>query len=373
MITIGASTGLYAQAAQADAVTFTAMGLTTDDATPPVSQSYSVLSNRVLPDTITQLLQPDTGFLLVSHIELANQSEDTVRAQLLWGELAGYAVALAPGESAIYDDGAGWVHYDVNGSPLVSQGGAAGSTQWVDLGLIDLVAATMDGPQTLYDMPEGTFLASIRFTDDPDTVPMDSGPILTPDAGPGYMWPAIGTEKSFGWQGFAGLGILPNTFEEGAIRCVSYDSLTLGALDAGYGPYAALDTGTDDRYVLVLSAAAVGPIQIGLIYNVSGGIGTGTRVGAITDWAAVTEYGSQNSNTVATPGIVQTSAILANGTIWQNGGATGVSGADAPDFIGNAGSNVADGDDIIWFDTSSVPPTVGKVHAVAEIITLVAP
>ena len=40
---------------------------------------------------------------------------------------------------------------------------------WVDLGLINLVDAVMNGPQTLYDMPVGSFLASIRFTDDPDT------------------------------------------------------------------------------------------------------------------------------------------------------------------------------------------------------------
>ena len=80
------------------------------------------------------------------------------------------------------------------------------------------------------------------------------------------------------------------------------------------------------------------------------------------------DYDSPNSNTVATPGVLQKCMILANGTIWVNGGVTGTSGGSAPDFAGNAGGSVSDGPDIVWYDTTSAPPTVGAVHVFAEII-----
>ena len=241
---------------------------------------------------------------------------------------------------------------------------------WVDLGLINLVDAVMNGPQTLYDMPEGSFLASIRFTDGPASVALDFAN--------SSMWLAIGTEKSFGWNGFAGISgpITPNT--PGS----TYDSLALAALNSsnlsgsiagmGYGPFAALDTGLADFTSLVLSAASVGPIQVGLLAQANvgpnSGSGVGVRVGPITAWVALTNYDAPTSNTVATPGVLQSCAILANGTIWVNLGATGTSGLIAPDFAGNAGGSVTDGPDIVWYDTTSAPPTVGKVHAFAEII-----
>ena len=64
---------------------------------------------------------------------------------------------------------------------------------------------------------------------------------------------------------------------------------------------------------------------------------------------------------------------LENGTIWVNNGTSGTSGGSAPDFAGNAGGSVADGPDIVWYDTSSPPPTVGAVHLFAEIIVPVVP
>lgn len=248
------------------------------------------------------------------------------------------------------------------------------SVKWVDLGLIDLAAATMDGPTTLYDMPEGTFLSQIRFTDDPDSVFPDSLPTAPSSSNIPFVQVVIGTVKSFGWYGFALINpgvILP-----------SEDTLAIaggGLGQAGYGPFAALDTGINDTAPLVLSAASVGPIQVGLrllettTNAPTGGAGAGVSVAPITAWAAATDYDSPASNTVATPGVLQKCAITANGTIWLNDGTTGTSGADSPDFAGNAGGSVADGDNIVWYDTTDAPPTVGQVHAVAEIVTLVTP
>lgn len=256
----------------------------------------------------------------------------------------------------------------------VPSGTSVQSVKWVDLGLIDLAAATMDGPTTLYDMPEGTFLSQIRFTDDPDSVFPDSLPTAPSSSNIPFVQVVIGTVKSFGWYGFALINpgvILP-----------SEDTLAIaggGLGQAGYGPFAALDTGINDTAPLVLSAASVGPIQVGLrllettTNAPTGGAGAGVSVAPITAWAAATDYDSPASNTVATPGVLQKCAITANGTIWLNDGTTGTSGADSPDFAGNAGGSVADGDNIVWYDTTDAPPTVGQVHAVAEIVTLVTP
>jgi hypothetical protein len=250
---------------------------------------------------------------------------------------------------------------------LTAQIGTSGqSVQWVDLGLIDLVTATMNGPQTLYNMPAGSFLSSIRFTDDPATVAPDS------------LWNffdsfnnlaitglVIGTVKSFGWYGF-GVIDSDNGSEE------TRDTVAVQVNTNGYGPFAALDTGVADDKAIVLSAAAVGPIEIGV--GITGNAsGNGVRVAAIADWVAATDYQSPLSNTDATPGVLQNCMITANGTIWVNAGASGTSGGSAPDFAGNAGGHVADGASIVWYDTGKAVPTQGKVHAVAEIITLTAP
>ena len=238
--------------------------------------------------------------------------------------------------------------------------GAPGSVSIIDLGLINLVTATMDGPQTLYTIPAGSYLASIRFTDDPNTVVLDHFP--------GHISPfyantpalAIGTVKSFGWQGFGWATYPPGLNQSG-------DSYFLAPSDIGYGPFAALDTGVSDFGSLVLSASSVGPIQIGML--LSTGLCAGVRVASIAAWVADTTYQSPASNTVATPGVLQKCAILANGTIWFNGGTTGTSGATSPNFAANAGGSVSDGADIVCYDTSSAAPTTGKIHAVAEIWT----
>jgi hypothetical protein len=254
------------------------------------------------------------------------------------------------------------------------------SVQWVDLGLIDLVSAMMDGPTTLYDMPDGTFLASIRFTDDPDAVLPDFYNFANSSF---YLWPAIGTEKSFGWSGFAGLGLPIATISASGV--VAYDSGTLTGLNnsdppPAYGPFAALDTGTADFIALVLSAAAVGPIQVGFLLQNSllgdNGAGAGMRVAPIAPWAADTAYDDATTNTVATPGVLKNAVISAAGTLWVNSGTAGTSGGTAPDFADNIGGSVADGDDIVWYSLVAPGPgipTVGAVHAVAEIVTLVTP
>lgn len=249
-----------------------------------------------------------------------------------------------------------------------SGGGSSPSVQWVDLGLVDLVSAIMDGPTTLYDMPEGSFLASLRFTDDPATVQMDTPLIQISNDGNVYMWAVIGTEKSFGWNGFAGL-VSPYT----GVGILTYDSGTLASLALGYGPDAALDAGIADFGALVLSAASVGPIQVAWEIQTNNSPGQGARVAAINAWAALTNYDSPADNTLATPGALLSCAILENGTIWINDGLTGTSGGSAPDFAGNAGGSVTDGPDIVWYDTTSPPPTVGAIHVVAEIVTPIAP
>lgn len=252
----------------------------------------------------------------------------------------------------------------------VSTGGGGGSVQWVDLGLVDLVSAIMDGPTTLFDMPDGSFLSSIRATDDPATVALDSYPGSGTVGNIAFIQPTFSTVKGFGWGGFA---YLPSADS-------FHDTLYLpaaGGGGGGYGPFAALDTGITDFQSIVLSAAVVGPIQAALLLTDSGvgvgGYGAGVRVDAITAWAANTNYDSPASNTLATPGALQKCAILANGTIWINDGLTGTSGGSAPDFAGNAGGSVSDGADIVWYDTTSPPPTVGAVHVVAEIVTPVSP
>lgn len=248
-----------------------------------------------------------------------------------------------------------------NGVVVLS--GHAQSVKWVDLGLVDLVAATMDGPQTLFAIPDGSFLASIRFTDDPSSVIPDLV-ALTP--GNTLVWLAFGTEKSFGWAGFAGYYKADNFS--------TYDTNTLASLlgfnanGAGYGPYAALDTGELDFNAVVLSAAAVGPIEAALmVFNEAtgpnGGFGTGVRIAAIEAWAADTAYDAPGSNTVATPGVLQKCAILANGTIWLNDSQSSTSGADAPDFAGNAGGSVLDPgpDDVAAICLAVNPPTLPMV------------
>lgn len=245
---------------------------------------------------------------------------------------------------------------------------------WVDLGLIDLVDAVMNGPQTLYEMPEGSFLSQIRFTDDPDTVvpDIDHGGSFYFGAETVAGWFAVGTVKSFGWSGFAGVGIV-NT--QGGTQAVpgSYDSSSLagvftgGGVGGGYGPFAALDMGQADPNSLVLSAASVGPIQAALL--VSGTeeqSGKGVMASPILAWIANNSYDSGVGN-FATPGALANCAITANGTIWMNKGASGVSGGTTPDFPGNAGGSVSDGA-ITWQDTTQAPPTVGAVHVFAEII-----
>lgn len=256
-----------------------------------------------------------------------------------------------------------------------TSGGGASTTNFVDLGLVDLVAAVMDGPTTLYTMPAGSFLASIRFTDDPASVETDFEGTWN-SVGNASANFAIGTEKSFGWNGFAGVGLGGGAFG-GSLS--AYDSLFLPAISYlsknwGYGPFAALDGGAVDFSSLVLSAAAVGPIQAALLINgsTSGGPnGKGVRCSAITAWAASTSYDSPESNTAATPGALKKCAIIANGTIWINDGTTGTSGLVAPLFASHVGGSVADGANIVWYDTASAPPTVGKLHAVAEIVTLI--
>jgi hypothetical protein len=222
-----------------------------------------------------------------------------------------------------------------------------GSVQWVDLGLVDLVSAIMDGPTTLYDMPSGSFLSSIRFTDDPDTVELDSFPGSGDLPQPGFLAGtlAIGTEKSFGWAGFAWVAGLGN-----ALVGYLFDTTSIAGEEVaqGYGPYAALDTGAADFTAVVLSAATVGPIQIGIslfdeTVGSNEGKGSAVRVGPISAWAAATSYGSPASNTVATPGVMQKCGILANGTIWFNDGISGTSGGSTPDFAANAGGSVPDG------------------------------
>ena len=240
-------------------------------------------------------------------------------------------------------------------------GGGSSSVQWVDLGLVDLVSAVMDGPTTLYNMPDGSFLSQIRFTDDPDTVIPDSLYQLQAVGNLGFVM-GFGTVKSFGWYAFA---FIQATADEPQ----AVDTLGMGAQTFGYGPFAALDTGIDDLISSVLSAASVGPIEAGIVMKDTDNKGAGVRVAAITPWAATTAYQSPASNTVATPGVLQKCAILENGTIWINDGLSGTSGGSAPDFAGNAGGSVTDGPDIIWYDTTSAPPTVGKVHVVAEIVT----
>lgn len=235
-------------------------------------------------------------------------------------------------------------------------GGGSSSVQWVDLGLVDLVSAIMDGPTTLYEMPTGSFLSSIRFTDDPDTVVPDSIP-LRPATGT-IVAPKVsfGTEKSFGWYGFADiLGPGP--------AYITTDSFSLGGSNEGHGPFAALggDAASTDIDSLVLSAAGGGPIQANFSLSdstaSSAGQGSSVRVAAITPWAAATAYQSPASNTVATPGVLQKCAILENGTIWINDGTTGMSGGSAPDFAGNAGGSTSDGGTAASV-TADAPPTL---------------
>lgn len=219
-----------------------------------------------------------------------------------------------------------------------SGGGNGPSSQnvkWVDLGLIDLVPAVMNGPQTLYVMPPGSFLASIKFTDDPASVPMDSMP-----SGRGHingLSLAIGTVKSFGWNGFAWAqgGSLNHSADSGYI-----------VTGLGYGPYAILDTGIKDIQSLVLSAASVGPIQIGLLLHDSrvnvDGTGAGVRVAPIEPWAELTFYDSPFDNTVATPGAIQKCAIIGSGGIWFNDGDSEPSGGISPNFFANTGGYVGE-------------------------------
>lgn len=258
-------------------------------------------------------------------------------------------------------------------SPGLGDIGGA-SVEWVDLGLVDLATVVSGGPQTLYNMPAGSYLSSIRFTDDPDTVPMDTDwpPSLLNNIS--VLGIGFGTIKSFGWSTFAQV-----YWNNSAVYFTADGTLLV---DAGfsYGPFAALDTGIwsgvqGDTFSLVLSAASVGPIQAAfmlidtsnLVHDALSG-GNGVRVGAITAWAANTVYGSPASNTLSTPGALQTCAIVANGTIWINDGATGTSGGTSPNFAGSAGGHIADGASIVWWDTTKALPTVGAVHPVAEII-----
>jgi hypothetical protein len=204
------------------------------------------------------------------------------------------------------------------------------SVQWVDLGLIDLVAAMMDGPTTLYDMPDGTFLASIRATDDPDSVEPDSIP-STQRRGVGV---GFGTVKSFGWNGFAAVQSV-----SGSLQFV--DISYLAAQSFGYGPFGALPTSGEaatDIVSLVLSAASVGPIEAAyFVTGFSAQYGEGVRIAAVAAWAADTVYDSPETNTSTTPGALSKCVIEENGTFWfSDGPEGGTSGGSPPDFASNS-------------------------------------
>ena len=246
--------------------------------------------------------------------------------------------------------------HDVDAALRAGGGGAGGaSIRAVDLGVIDYADVFSSDPRTLYAMQPGEFLSTVRFT---DTDIIDTAPGNTL-----RMAIGIGTQKSFAWYTFAwSRGFVDNgdTFDTLSFAANQYAYSPAGVIHPGFGGLS--------NSAMVLSAAAVGDIVVGVLDSSLSGSAAGVRFKALAPWVALTNYDTEINPTPGTPPLVL-AAIVANGTIWVNTGTAGISGAIAPDFAGNAGGTVADGLNIMWTDTTDAAFTAGTVHAVAEIWT----
>lgn len=249
-------------------------------------------------------------------------------------------------------------------------GGGSQTVKTVDLGVLDVAAILAGGPQLLYTMQAGEYLANIRWTDT-DYVDLDSLPVPF----------GVGTVKSFGWWSFAtiqpfGGSVLNMSWGSGSVAKF-WDTPSLAFYALNYDPRSAtLGTTAPTNAAMILSAAAAGNIYAaGFVSVVGGSIGGGpgdgssVRLAAIAAWQSNHGYDTAVDSSVATPGAVKHAAITANGTVWVNNGDPGTSGGSAPDFAGNAGGTVADGPDIVWADTAAALTTTGTARAIAEIWT----
>lgn len=244
------------------------------------------------------------------------------------------------------------------------QSGGSNAVTPVNLGVLDLATIFASGPSTVSPIGTSEFLASVRFADTDFVAPDTETAVDSTTAW--VLTFAIGTIKSLGWWGFANTGGYPvSGFTD------TYGLFTGSADGTAYGP----DLGQTGKQAMVLSAGAGGPVQASWIVAPAQtpADGSSVRCDAISDWAASTAYDAPADNTPDTSGALQNCCVIGNGSVWINIGTGGTSGSDAPDFAGNEGGTVNDGDDIVWSDTTQPAPTVGAVRAVAEIWTPVAP
>ncbi len=261
-------------------------------------------------------------------------------------------------------------------------GGGSQTVKWVDLGTIDWVEVFANGPTTLYELGAGEALASIRYLDDVyeelDTVP------ITGFAG-------IGTTRSFSWWSFAPtstnfagmtlnpplppldtLGLFTRNYHDYLNVVTSQTKLQDGAdgpLGISYGPNLAATDFSNYGRAQVLSA--VGDVQAAFAFQ--NGALYSYRLAGIEAWAAGTAFGISTDPGGAIDMAPVKAACIGNGTVWVNYefvGQAGTTGSSEPDFAGNVGGQVSDGADIVWSDTQAAPPTTGRVHAVAEFVTV---
>jgi hypothetical protein len=239
----------------------------------------------------------------------------------------------------------------------------AGQVKLVDLGVIDFAKVFAEGPQTLYTMSVGEYLKSIKYTLDKRVA---ADVLFDVHIG-------MGTIRSFSWYGFAHL-------REDGTHENEWDTDSMAVNTFAFDSYATLgkegQIGTDTQGIPI-SPASDGAIIAALIDPELASVGKGVRFGPVAAWKAKTSYDTETGANpgVANPPPLVNGIIKANGTVWLNVGETGETGEVEPNFKKAAEEGaekeepgkIADGAQIVWKDTKGGVPTVGHVHAVAEI------
>jgi hypothetical protein len=203
-----------------------------------------------------------------------------------------------------------------------SSSSAASSVKWVDLGVVDAAALAVSGLRTLYTTGAGEFLSALRFG---DTVVANNGiPVII--------------------------------FEIAGLSLTTADDAPFGVLDFGVTPV--------DSYARGIAVHTYFNDGANMLPKVSPGLQAGAftaTLSVVTDASRVLTNPSWQANHV----YAATTAIIAAGHYWDNGGA-GTSGGSTPNFAANLGGSVVDGT-VTWFDEGAIA-TLGSVHAYAEIV-----
>jgi hypothetical protein len=206
-------------------------------------------------------------------------------------------------------------------------GGGSSSVKWVDLGLVDAAALAVSGRRTLYTTGAGEFLSALRFGD--TVVSNDGVPVIVFEIG--GLSIATADDAPYGEAGFAVAPI---------------DSYARGIVIATY-----FNNGANREQFRSPG------LQTGAFTATLAADSTPSHVLSNPSWQANHAYAA-------------TTAIIAAGHYWDNGGA-GTSGGSTPNFAGHISGSVVDGT-LTWYDEGAVA-TQGSVHAYAEIVTPAVP